>query len=76
MTLSPSLSFCPYDIRQGVDATVDGVLGGYGSVSAADVASSKEFLQEVFGGEMRRAAANQQELVAVGECGSSLVTTL
>ena len=47
---------------------MDGVLGGYGSVSATDVASSKEFLGEVFGGEMRRAAANQQEVVAVGEC--------
>ena len=54
---------------------MDGVLGGYGSVSAADVASSKEFLQEVFGGEMRRAAANQQKLVAVGECGSSVVVS-
>ena len=30
-----------------VDATVDGVLGGYGRVSTMEIAESKQFLQQV-----------------------------
>lgn len=50
---------------QGVEASVDGVLGGYGNVSSRDVVDSKAFILEMFSEIPPRDPAN---LVALGEC--------
>lgn len=50
---------------QGVEASVDGVLGGYGNVSSRDVVDSKAFILEMFSEIPPRDPTN---LVALGEC--------
>ena len=35
---------------QGVDASVSGVLGGHERLNSRDVADSREFIRDVFGG--------------------------
>ncbi|GBG61183.1 hypothetical protein CBR_g19259 [Chara braunii] len=59
------------DYWQSVDATVDGVLGGYGNVSAKDVAESGTFLKEVFGGRLADGAVGRRHLVAL-DCGAGV----
>lgn len=53
------------------DATVDGVLGGFGYVSAADIRDSRRVLQKVFATRLKEAAAGQRQLVAL-DCGSGV----
>jgi len=48
-----------------VEASVDGVLGGYGNVSSRDVVDSKAFILEMFSEIPPRDPTN---LVALGEC--------
>lgn len=38
---------CAYDGEKGVEATVDGVLGGYGQVNEPDIKGSEEFLNSL-----------------------------
>lgn len=47
-------------------ATDDGVLGGYGFVSDADIRDSLAFLKKVMGSSLEEAADNSNQLVAVG----------
>ena len=51
-------------------ATDDGVLGGYGFVSDADVRDSLAFLKKVMGDTLEEAAAKGNQLVAVGTYGT------
>lgn len=48
---------------QGVEASVDGVLGGYGNVDTRDVVDSKAFLLEMF----KECPPGSSNLVALGE---------
>ncbi|CAI5484062.1 unnamed protein product, partial [Closterium sp. Yama58-4] len=56
---------------EGVEASVDGVLGGYGSVSATDAAGSAAFLQEVYGAQLDAARSQGRPLVAL-DCGAGI----
>jgi len=58
---------------EGVDASVDGVLGGYGRVSATDAKDSREFIQEVVlsAEAQAEAAAGKRSLVAL-DCGAGV----
>lgn len=49
------------------EASYDGVLGGYGHVSEADISESEKFLNKAFAKQLGEAAAKKQKLVAVGE---------
>ncbi|KAK9801358.1 hypothetical protein WJX73_009936 [Symbiochloris irregularis] len=51
------------------EASDDGVLGGHGEVSAADIEESDKLLQRAFGQQMKAAAANGEQLVAL-DCGA------
>ncbi|WCJ24368.1 N-terminal Xaa-Pro-Lys N-methyltransferase 1 [Euphorbia peplus] len=55
---------------QGVEASVDGVLGGYGHVNDADVKGSEAFLQTLFS-ELFLDAGIGRHLVAL-DCGSGI----
>lgn len=52
-------------------ATVDGVLGGYGHVSPADIRESERFLLRCFGKRLKAAGMGEQPLVAL-DCGSGV----
>jgi protein N-terminal methyltransferase len=49
------------------EASYDGVLGGYGSVSDTDVAESDKFLKKAFGKVLEEGSAGKRQLVAAGE---------
>lgn len=51
---------------QGVEASVNGVLGGYGFVSSADVDESLAFLHDVYGQQLQSAEAAERPTVALG----------
>eukprot|EP00850_Spirogloea_muscicola_P026745 SM009998S25064 [mRNA] locus=s9998:29:511:- [translate_table: standard] len=51
---------------EGVEATVDGVLGGYGTVSGRDIAESAAFLRDAFGAQLAGSTAEGRRLVAAG----------
>jgi hypothetical protein len=54
---------------QGVDASVNGVLGGYGHVNEPDVAASDEFLMDVFRTLAHPSLSDRsKKLVALGDC--------
>ncbi|CAI5990799.1 unnamed protein product [Closterium sp. NIES-64] len=53
---------------EGVEASVDGVLGGYGAVSSTDAAGSAAFLHEVYGAQLDAARSQGRPLVALGAC--------
>ncbi|KAF9589807.1 hypothetical protein IFM89_028742 [Coptis chinensis] len=53
---------------QGVEASVDGVLGGYGFVNEPDIKGSEDFLKSILS---ERFASSQQHLVAL-DCGSGI----
>ncbi|XP_073006066.1 alpha N-terminal protein methyltransferase 1 isoform X1 [Typha latifolia] len=53
---------------QGVDASMDGVLGGYGCVNEADVKGSEAFLKTLF---LERFGNAKRHLVAL-DCGSGI----
>ncbi|CAI7899384.1 unnamed protein product, partial [Closterium sp. NIES-53] len=53
---------------EGVEASVDGVLGGYGAVSSTDAAGSAAFLHEVYGTQLEAARSQGRPLVALGAC--------
>ncbi|KAK3041864.1 hypothetical protein RJ639_001232 [Escallonia herrerae] len=60
---------------QGVEASVDGVLGGYGHVSEADIKASEAFLNTLFADYIPDAATNRHlvalvEEVVLRECGN------
>ncbi|KAA0052465.1 alpha N-terminal protein methyltransferase 1 isoform X2 [Cucumis melo var. makuwa] len=55
---------------QGVEASVDGVLGGYGHVNDADILGSEVFLKSVLG-ERLSFAGKDRPLVAL-DCGSGI----
>lgn len=50
---------------QNVEASVDGVLGGYGHVSSADITESEAFLKETYGA--RLVETGDQPLRALGQ---------
>lgn len=50
---------------QGVEASVDGVLGGFGNVNEVDIKGSEAFLQMIFSDRFPN-ARNNQHLVALG----------
>lgn len=50
---------------KGVEATVDGVLGGYGHVNEADIKASEEFLNTILP-ERFPDAGRGRHLVALG----------
>ena len=51
---------------QGVEATTEGVLGGYSEVDAHDVADSRIFLRQYFKAQLEEAARGERRLVALG----------
>lgn len=54
---------------QAVDASVNGVLGGYGHVNEPDVAASDEFLMDVFRTIAHPSLSDgTKNLVALGDC--------
>lgn len=53
------------------EATVDGVLGGFGHVSSTDLNDSYKLLQKVLGDRMKDAEAGRTRLVAL-DCGSGV----
>ncbi|KAG9136572.1 hypothetical protein Leryth_014403 [Lithospermum erythrorhizon] len=55
---------------QGVEATVDGVLGGYGHVNDADISASEAFLHTILAEKFPDAAKNNN-FVAL-DCGSGI----
>ncbi|PHT54773.1 Alpha N-terminal protein methyltransferase 1 [Capsicum baccatum] len=55
---------------QGVEATMDGVLGGYGHVNAADIKASEDFLNTILA-ERFPDAGRGRRLVAL-DCGSGI----
>ncbi|KAM3343100.1 alpha N-terminal protein methyltransferase 1 isoform X1 [Capsicum galapagoense] len=55
---------------QGVEATMDGVLGGYGHVNAADIKASEDFLNAILA-ERFPDAGRGRRLVAL-DCGSGI----
>lgn len=61
MTLQTSLPLH----MQSVEASVDGVLGGYGHVSSADIVESEAFLKETYGA--RLADRSNEPLRALGQ---------
>eukprot|EP00241_Pyramimonas_parkeae_P023394 CAMPEP_0114285158 /NCGR_PEP_ID=MMETSP0059-20121206/5032_1 /TAXON_ID=36894 /ORGANISM="Pyramimonas parkeae, Strain CCMP726" /LENGTH=265 /DNA_ID=CAMNT_0001406027 /DNA_START=36 /DNA_END=833 /DNA_ORIENTATION=+ len=67
----------PQWYKKGIDywatvpATVDGVLGGYGMVTSADVAASAIFLKKVFTEPLKQAARKERSLVAL-DCGAGV----
>lgn len=50
---------------KGVEATVDGVLGGYGHVNEADIKASEEFLNTILA-ERFLDAGRGRHIVALG----------
>ena len=55
-------------LSQDVDASIDGVLGGYGHVNEPDVAASDEFLMENFHNLAHPSLSDKsRHLVALGE---------
>ncbi|GJP32940.1 hypothetical protein CLOM_g7605 [Closterium sp. NIES-68] len=56
---------------EGVEASVDGVLGGYGAVSSTDAAGSAAFLHEVHGAHVEAARGQGRPLVAL-DCGAGI----
>mmetsp|Transcript_13417 Transcript_13417/g.18341 ORF Transcript_13417/g.18341 Transcript_13417/m.18341 type:complete len:267 (+) Transcript_13417:163-963(+) len=59
------------DYWANVPATVDGVLGGFGKVSSADCAASKQFLDQVFTVPLASARAGERTIVAL-DCGAGV----
>eukprot|EP00850_Spirogloea_muscicola_P002585 SM000010S04223 [mRNA] locus=s10:301142:303008:+ [translate_table: standard] len=57
---------------EGVEATVDGVLGGYGTVSGRDIAESAAFLRDAFGAQLAGSTAEGRRLVAAVDQGRQL----
>lgn len=57
---------------KGVEASVDGVLGGYGHVNDADIIGSEVFLKTLLQERLVNVGANQH-LVALGNSLLSLV---
>ncbi|MCE5165817.1 hypothetical protein HAX54_012479, partial [Datura stramonium] len=55
---------------EGVEATVDGVLGGYGHVNAADIKASEDFLNAILDERFPNAERGRR-LVAL-DCGSGI----
>ena len=55
----------------GVDATDDGVLGGYGHVSSLDARENSEFLEDVMGEHLEEARDDGQKLVSL-DCGAGI----
>mmetsp|Transcript_4069 Transcript_4069/g.10286 ORF Transcript_4069/g.10286 Transcript_4069/m.10286 type:complete len:209 (-) Transcript_4069:220-846(-) len=72
---TPSAKDCWYtkgiDYWNKVDATVDGVLGGFGRISPNDLKHSNAFLQQVMGEAIARAKEEGRELV-VADCGAGV----
>lgn len=60
-------------LGQGVEASVDGVLGGYGNVNDRDVIDSKAFLAEIFKEYPQSKSSN---LVALGEFSTHMYSFL
>ncbi|KAK2979426.1 hypothetical protein RJ640_016338, partial [Escallonia rubra] len=58
---------------QGVEASVDGVLGGYGHVSEADIKASEAFLNTLLADYFPDAATNRH-LVALGTLSLTLLS--
>jgi len=56
---------------KGVDASLDGVLGGFGSVSDADTRESRNFLQDVLGRQLVRAREAGERTKAI-DCGAGI----
>eukprot|EP00850_Spirogloea_muscicola_P021564 SM000253S09053 [mRNA] locus=s253:32573:34498:- [translate_table: standard] len=56
---------------EGVEASVDGVLGGYGTVSGRDIAESAAFLRDAFGAQLAASTADGRRLVAA-DCGAGV----
>ncbi|KAL8508276.1 hypothetical protein ACS0TY_018749 [Phlomoides rotata] len=56
---------------QGVEATVDGVLGGYGHVNKPDIEGSEAFLNSVLAERFPDAASRGRRLVSL-DCGSGI----
>lgn len=52
-------------LNKEVDASVDGVLGGYGSVNEADIKESEDFLKNLFSDLLFDTPTNRH-LVALG----------
>lgn len=52
----------------GIEATVDGVLGGFGGISSADVKHSRQFLAKIAGARIEEARASGRPVVAC-DCG-------
>mmetsp|Transcript_18713 Transcript_18713/g.56620 ORF Transcript_18713/g.56620 Transcript_18713/m.56620 type:complete len:249 (+) Transcript_18713:303-1049(+) len=52
-------------------ADVDGVLGGFGNVSATDIRDSKRLLEKVYGSKLKQAEEGTVKLVAL-DCGSGV----
>lgn len=65
------MGFC----LKGVEASVDGVLGGYGHVNEADVKASEDFLNTLLADRFPDAGRNQH-LVALGALSLSLLKKL
>ena len=49
------------------EASYDGVLGGYGHVSDADIAESDKFLKKVLAVPLRESQSGARRLTAIGE---------
>ncbi|CAI5534533.1 unnamed protein product, partial [Closterium sp. Naga37s-1] len=62
---------CAVYLKGGVEASVDGVLGGYGAVSSTDAAGSAAFLHEVYGAQLDAARSQGRPLVAL-DCGAGI----
>ena len=61
------------DYWDGQEASVNGVLGGYGFVSDVDIRDSKAFVLKAMGPALEEAAEGKRQMVALGKQGSLLL---
>lgn len=64
---------CVCVVIKGVEASVDGVLGGYGHVNDADIIGSEVFLKTLLQERLVNNVGANQHLVALGKSLLSLV---
>jgi protein N-terminal methyltransferase len=62
---------CVCVVIKGVEASVDGVLGGYGHVNDADIIGSEVFLKTLLQERLVNNVGANQHLVAL-DCGSGI----
>ena len=58
------------------EASYDGVLGGYGHVSGADIEESDKFLKKAIATQLSEAKSGSRQLVALGESRAASLSSI